>query len=218
MPAVVAGDDDEGIREFTALGEEGEELGGFGVEALDFVGIGVEFEADGRGGEVGWAGARGRGPGDVGIVAAEPEAEGLCGGLGVKEFGERGVGGAGGIVGGLTGAGAPTFAGMADVIAGLGEEFGVGGLVGGEGAVKAGGGTEVVGPLAGEEAGAGGGAAWIGGEGMVEESAFGGDTVEGGGGYSAVVGGGVGIGPVVGEEEENVGSRGGEGGGEKSTA
>lgn len=98
------------------MGEEGEEFGAFGVEALDFAGVGVEFEADGRGigemggeGKLGGLGARGRGPGDVGIVAAEPEAEGLGGGFGLEECGEGGVGRAGGIVGGLAGSGAPTL-------------------------------------------------------------------------------------------------------------
>lgn len=50
------------------------------------------------------------------------------------------------------------------------------------------------------------------------KSAFGGDAIEGGGGYSAAVSGGVGVGPIVGQKEENIGSRGGEGGGEKLAA
>ena len=205
-PEVVAGDDYEGVLEFAALGEEGEEFGAFGIEALDFAGVGVEFEADGRGvwevgreGKLGGPGVGGRGPGDVRIVAAEPEAEGLGGGFGLEERVERRVGWAGGI-------------------AGWGEELEVGRLAGREGAVEAGGGTEGVGPLAGEQAGAGGGAAGVRGEGVVEESAFGGDAVEGGGGHSAAVGGGVGIGPVIGQEEENIGSGGGEGGGQKLAA
>jgi len=225
LPAVVARHDDEGVLEFVALSEKGEEFGAFVVEALDFAGVGVEFEADGRGvgkmggeGKLGGLGVGGRGPGDVRIVAAEPEAEGLFCGFGFEECGERGVGWAGGIAGWFARAGAPAFAGVADVIAGLGEELGVGRLAGREGAVEAGGGAEGVGPLAGEQAGAGGGAAGVRGEGVVEESALGGDTIEGGGGHSAAVGGGVGVGPVIGQEEENIGPGGSEGGDEKLTA
>ena len=104
----------------------------------------------------------------------------------------------------------PAFAGEPDEEPGLLKQGGIDRELIGEDAVVVDGFLELPGIAPGEDGGAAGAALGVGGEGVGEEDAFAGDAIEVGRAEPlGAVGSGVAVGPVVGDDEEDVGAAGG---------